>query len=166
MARIPTPTNAQLAPNISMAALNFSKVPTKGFMNFAAAPRTTNIPAKAARPVTTSPIRIPPRVFRIGVKAVNAIAATKSAVDAPNVPFIRLRPPANIPIAPPRVTRPLAISLHDIPPMLLRALPIITIAVATPISPIALLTMPLGNRCIATHIPAIATLMDTRPLAT
>ena len=166
MARMPTPTSVQPAPNTSMATLNLSNVPIIGFKTFAATPRTTNTPAKAASPVTTSPIRILPRVLRIGVNAANAIAATKSAADAPKVPFMRFSPPANIPIAPPRVINPLAISVHVIPPMLLRAFPIMAIAVDTPISPIALDIIPLGSKRMAAHMPAIATPIDTSPLAT
>ena len=68
-------------------------------------------------------------------------------------------------IATPMLIRPLANCSRDRLPIVLRAFPRITIAVATAINPIPLLITPLGISCIAPAIAARDTAIPAKPLA-
>ena len=148
----PINANAPLRPRI---------VGTRGVSTRPATPITVNAPANATRPLAIASQLIAPRILSTGVSTSNADAATSIAAEPARVPVIALRPIARIAIAPPRVTRPLAISSQVIPLILLRASAIITSAPATAIRPVPIPIMFLGMKLTATvtavRAPAIAT---------
>ncbi len=152
----PIRANAPLKPRI---------VGTRGVSTRPATPMTVKAPARATRPLAIASQLIAPRILSTGVKTSKAEAATSIAAEPARVPVIAFKATARIVIAPPRVTRPLAISSHDILPVLLRAFAMITRAADTAIRPAPIPTMFLGIKFTATVTAARAPAIATNPFA-
>src|SRR5574344_1198393 len=134
---------------------------TRGVNTKPATPRTANAPAIDTRPFAMDSQLIAPKILRTGVNTAKAAAATSIAADPAKVPFITLRPIANIAIDPPKTVNPLAISSQLILPILSRADAMITSAVDTTIKPTPISTIFLGMKLTAkvtaANAPAIPT---------
>ena len=152
----PISANAPLKPRI---------VGTRGVRTRPATPITVNAPARATSPLAIAVQLIAPRMLSTGVMTSNALAATNIAADPASVPVIAFKPIARIAIAPPRVTKPLAISSQVIPLILLRASAITTKAAATAIRPVPIPTIFLGMKLTAIVTAVSAPAIATSPLA-
>ena len=161
----PAPMPRTDTPISANAPLRPRMVGTKGVSTKPATPMTVNAPANATRPLAIASQLIAPRILSTGVITSSAEAATIIAAEPARVPVIALRPMARIAIAPPRVTKPLAISSQVIPLILLRASAIITKAAATAIRPVPIPTIFLGINLTATVTAVRAPAIATRPLA-
>ena len=154
----PTPSSAN-APE--MARIEGANGPSTA----PATPITVNAPAIVIRPFAIDSQLIVPRTTSTGVRTAKAPAATSSAAEPANVPFIRFNPMASSASATPMATRPFAIPSQLILPIDPRALATILSAAPTMTRPAPIPIMFFGISLVAMATSVKAPPMAMRPFA-
>ena len=161
----PAPIPKIAAPIKAIAPLKPRMAGTNGARTNPATPIIAKAPARAISPLAIDSQLIAPRTERAGVRTRMAAAATSKAAEPERVPFMAFKPMARIVTAPPRVTRPFAISSQVKEPIFSIAVAMTTNAVATAIKPTPTETMFLGMNLTAVIVTVNAPAMATRPRA-
>ena len=162
-ARIPAPAARHPTPNTAIAAESPRIAGVSGPNTTPATPSTVKEPASATKPLAMLSQDIFPNVLITGVNTASAADTVRTAAAPGSAPLIALSATTRMVMEPARVTKPLAISSQDIPPIFRTASPMMSNAAPTSTIPVAFDIIPFGRRCIATVTAAKEPAIVVRP---